>query len=121
MKKLRVSALAGGRIVPYRREGALPSIDEGWWQSVLQDRRAARGAMPSRIAEDSSIAFYRLDRLPGPTFRVECICGLSGDFDKDELIRSIGGDAHIHWLATKMLDCGKKNKIGNYCRARCRR
>lgn len=75
--------------------------------------------MPVSISEYSPIAFYRLDRLPGATFRVACICGLSGAFDKAELIDGVGGDAHIHWLATKMMDCGRKNKIGNYCRAHC--
>lgn len=118
---LKVHAFPDGRIVPcsHYRESPIQPSDDAWWENVLTDARAGRGSMPTSVSEESPIAFYRLDHLRGATFRVECICGLSGNFNKGELIRNIGGDAHINWLATKMLDCGRKNKIGNYCRAHC--
>lgn len=118
---LKVHAFPDGRIVPCAeyRESQIAPTGESWWSNVLHDPRAARGDVPTSISEDSAIAFYRLDRLPGETFSVGCACGLSGTFSKAKLIREIGGASHIHWLATKMLDCGRKNKIGNYCRAHC--
>lgn len=40
IKRLKVSALADGTLLPNHREGARQPIDDAWWQDVLHDPRA---------------------------------------------------------------------------------
>jgi hypothetical protein len=121
LKRLKVRAFPDGRLEANHREGALPPIDDGWWRDVLLDPRARIPTEETRFAEDSRFANYRLDKHPNAELMIDCPCGRNGVFNKAELIRQVGGDANVNWLARKLIDCGHRNKISNNCRAYCLR
>jgi hypothetical protein len=53
LKRLKVYALPGGELIANHREGALPPVDDGWWQDVLLDPRARFPAEATRFDNDS--------------------------------------------------------------------
>jgi hypothetical protein len=118
---LKVRIEADGTVVPHKREGALQPVDDSWWRNVLHDPRARNRVDVTRIGRGSALEFSRLDMQAGDTLRIECACGKSGAFNRTRLIEHLGGDANVDWLARKLIDCGRKNKVGNACRAYCLR
>jgi hypothetical protein len=42
---------------------------------------------------------------------IACTCGRNGVFNKADLINQLGGDCKICWLAQKLIDCGRRNKL----------
>lgn len=91
-------------------------VDDGWWQSVLHDRRA-RVPTALRIEPDDPDARYRLDRQQ-PLFPIGCACGQHDVLDRDVLIPQVGGEMNVNHLAKHMLDCKRRNKVTNGCMAR---
>jgi hypothetical protein len=117
LKRLKVYALPGGELDAHYREGALPPVDDGWWRNVLLDPRAHVPTETTRFAADSQLAHYRLDRHRDAELMITCPCGRGGVFDRDDLIKQVGGDCNVVWLARKLIDCGHRNKVSNSCRA----
>jgi hypothetical protein len=118
---LKVFALPDGTLLPNYRQGARQSVDDAWWQDVLLDPRAYTPVNETRFDEHSPYAHYRLDRQPYDTVAFSCGCGMGTVVDKTSLIRQMGGDANVLWVARHMIDCGRRNKISNGCRAYCQR
>jgi hypothetical protein len=118
---LRVRAVRDGSLLPRRREGALPPVDEGWWRDVLLDPRAQTPLAATRFAPDSPFAHDRLDRQHGGELMIACVCGLGRVVDKAAMIAQVGGDMNVHWLARHLIDCGRRTAISNDCRAHCAR
>jgi hypothetical protein len=119
--RLKVYALPSGEIIANHREGALPPIDDGWWQSLLHDPRARIPTETTRFDPDSPFSYLRLDRQNGREILFDCACGKSGVMDKAKLIEQMGGDYNVAWLARHIFDCKSRNKVSNHCHARCLR
>lgn len=97
--------------------GVLPPVDENYWRELLLDPRGRTPADETCFPPDSYFAYARLDRLPGKMATVRCDCGRREVFERRELIAKFGADANIVWLARKLIDCGNRDKVANYCRA----
>jgi hypothetical protein len=92
-------------------------MDDDWWQDVLHDPRAHTPVNETRFDEHSPYAHYRLDQQPHDTVAFSCLCGLGAVIDKATLIKQVGGDANVLWVARHVIDCGRRNKVTNGCRA----
>ena len=121
IKRLKVHALPDGTLLPNYRAGARQPTDDDWWQDVLHDPRAYVPVNETRFDEHSPYAHYRLDQQPHDTVAFSCLCGLGAVIDKATLIQQVGGDANVLWVARHVMDCGKRNKVTNNCRAYCQR
>jgi hypothetical protein len=121
VKRFKVHALPDGTLLPNYRQGAQQPVDNDWWQDVLLDPRAYAPVNETRFDEHSPYAHYRLDRQRGDTVAFTCGCGMGTVVDKASLIKQVGGDANVLWVARHMIDCGRRNKISNGCRAYCQR
>lgn len=97
--------------------GALEPVDDNYWQDLLLDPPGRTPADDTCFEADSHYAHARLDRQPGRRVTVQCECGQREVFDKAELIRTFGADANVVWLARKLINCGNRDKVANYCRA----
>jgi hypothetical protein len=121
IKRLKVFALPDGTLLPHYRAGARQPMDEEWWQDVLHDPRSYTPVNETRFDEDSQYAHLRVDWQPYNTVAFSCRCGLGTVIDKAALIKQVGGDANVLWVARHMIDCGRRNKISNGCHAYCQR
>ncbi|MPZ39853.1 MAG: hypothetical protein GEU95_17695 [Rhizobiales bacterium] len=120
IKRLRVFAAPGGRLLFNYREGAQRPADDAWWDDVLLDPRAYKPVNETSFDEASPFAYLRLDRQRGETVAFTCACGRGRVIDKTELIEGLGASANVLWVARRViLDCERRNKIGNCCQAYC--
>lgn len=116
--KLRCWPKADGTLRFNRWQGPQRPDDESWWRDVLHDPRAGTPS-GTRIANERD-AHWRLDRQSAE-FYVDCPCGRSGRFIRDEAVERVGGDMNVKWFSMHALKCGAWNKMTNWCRARVRR
>ena len=117
---LRVHALPDGQLTTDYREGPLRRVDEGWWDSVLSDPRASE-PMRARFDANSPFAYLRLNRQPGEKLWFNCDCGKDEVVNKADMIKQMGDDYNVNWLAREYMPCDARNKLSNWCRARCLR
>jgi hypothetical protein len=120
LPRLKVFALPSGEIVTNHREGPLPPVGDGWWQDVLLDPRAHVPTV-ARFDGESGFAYLRLDRQHGEELMFTCDCGRARVWNKAHLVSEFGADANADWLARELSDCRARNKMDNWCRARCLR
>jgi hypothetical protein len=118
IKRLKVHARPDGTLLPHHREGARQPIDESWWDDVLLDPRAYTPVNETSFAEDGPHAHLRVDRQCGDTVAFTCRCGRGRVIDKTELIEAEGPSANVLWVARRVIvDCERRNKVGNMCQA----
>jgi len=118
IKRLKVYALPDGTLLPNHREGAQRPNDDDWWHDVLNDPRAYLPVTETSFNQDSRYAHYRLDRQHGDTVAFTCRCGRGRVIDKTELIEAEGPNANVLWVARRIIvDCERRNKVGNMCQA----
>lgn len=115
IKRLKLYALPEGALTDRRPDVVRPT-DDDWWGDVLHDPRGRSRADITSIAADSAFADRRLDRQP-ETITVNCPCGERGTFTRTELVKALGPRTNVDWAARKVIDCGHRDKVANYCRA----
>jgi hypothetical protein len=77
--------------------------------------------MRARFDHDSPYAYLRLDRQRGETLWFTCDCGKDQLVNKAAMIEQMGEDYNVNWLAREYMPCKARNKLSNWCRARCLR
>jgi hypothetical protein len=117
LPRLKVCALPGDRLTTNHREGALAPVNDEWWDDVLLDPRA-RTPLDVSYDEDSRYAYLRLDRQGGEYLQFACACGRQRGVKIADLM-GLGGSSNVHWIARRVIDCGNRDKVNNYCRAYC--
>lgn len=118
IKRLKVFARPDGRLLPNHREGARQPVDDDWWHDVLHDPRAYLPVTETSFNHDGRYAHCRLDRQRGDTITFTCRCGRGRVIDKAELIKAEGPSANVLWVARRVIvDCERRNKVGNMCQA----
>jgi hypothetical protein len=85
-----------------------PEVDDGWWQSVLNDRWLKRDAVGDQ----------RLDQLPVKSLTFHCKrCGQRAIVKIDELIRMFGPERNVRSVGQHVLSCRDKRlrREGEQC------
>ena len=85
---------------------SLPPPDDGWWDAVLSDPRAA-GKPPVPIQA------RRLDEIPRELLRVECLrCFRAVEIQRADAVRLYGSHGVWKDVGQRLLDDGCQNRTG---------
>ncbi|WP_438278790.1 hypothetical protein [Nitrobacter sp.] len=94
--------------VALEQHASAPSEDDGWWDSVLNDPRAA-GTPRLQIQQ------LRLNEIPREILRVDCMrCGRAVEIRHADAVRLYGPHAVWKDVAQRLLDDGCQQRTGRY-------